>query len=202
MEGRQVSKSGAVSRWSLRQLRRLASQGDKLGTLWAFSDGYGFFSSDHYRWKAWATPPEVAKQRVADMFSDSTGLIWVSTYEGDIITMDKGNVVDYPLNPDSPVRYVPAFAEHAPQEIWAGGAGGLVLINKGHFRVIRPAALDSWEMLRELSMQGATGFGSIRQVASFTCPAMRQTGLCRIPLIAFRGSDSIPSMAFRDRPRL
>ena len=63
--------------------------GDRFGTLWAFSNGHGFFSLDHRRWKAWATPPEVAKQHVADMFSDSTGLIWVSTYEGDIITMDR-----------------------------------------------------------------------------------------------------------------
>jgi PAS domain S-box-containing protein len=129
--------SGSFGAWQV--------AGDKLGTLWAFSQGYGFFSLDHHRWKAWPTPPEVAKQRVADMFSDSTGLIWVSTYEGDIITMDKGNIVDYPVKPDSPLRYVRAFAEHAPHEIWAGGAGGLVLIDRGRFRVIRPAALDSLE---------------------------------------------------------
>ncbi len=119
--------------------------GDKSGTLWAFSDGLGFFTLDHGRWKAWATPPEVAKQRVADMFSDSTGLIWVSTYQGDIITMDKGKVVDYPARPDNPIRYVTSFAEHAPHEIWAGGAGGLVLIHEGHFRLIRPTALGSFK---------------------------------------------------------
>jgi signal transduction histidine kinase/ligand-binding sensor domain-containing protein len=151
--------SDSLGQWKDGKFRRVAQSpdglsgsfgawqvaGDKLGTLWAFSDGYGFFSLDHHRWKAWATPPEVAKQRVADMFSDSTGLIWVSTYEGDIITMDKGNIVDYPVKPDSPLRNVRAFAEHAPHEIWAGGAGGLVLIDRGHFRVIRPAALDSLE---------------------------------------------------------
>jgi len=99
----------------------------------------------------------VAKQRVADMFSDSTGLIWVSTYEGDIITMDKGNVVDYPVKPDSPLRYVRAFAEHAPQEIWAGGVGGLVLIDKGHFRPIKPAALDSLEDVTGIVDAGSDG---------------------------------------------
>ena len=141
--------SGSFGAWQV--------AGDKLGTLWAFSDGYGFFSLDHYRWKAWATPPEVAKQRVADMFSDSTGLIWVSTYEGDIITMDKGNVVDYPVKPNSPLRYVRAFAEHAPHEIWAGGAGGLVLIDRGHLRVIRPAALDSLEDVTGIVDAGSDG---------------------------------------------
>jgi signal transduction histidine kinase len=141
--------SGSFGSWQV--------AGDKLGTLWAFSAGYGFFSLDHHRWKAWATPPEVAKQRVADMFSDSTGLIWVSTYEGDIITMDKGNIVDYPVKPDSPLRYVRAFAEHAPHEIWAGGAGGLVLIDSGHFRVIRPAALDSLEDVTGIVDAGSGG---------------------------------------------
>jgi signal transduction histidine kinase/ligand-binding sensor domain-containing protein len=131
--------------------------GDKHGTLWAFCNGYGFFSLDHYRWKARATPPEVAKQSVADMFSDSTGLIWVSTYEGDIITMDKGNIVDYPVKPNSPLRYVRAFAERAPHEIWAGGAGGLVLIDRGHFRVIRPAALDSLEDVTGIVEAGSDG---------------------------------------------
>jgi PAS domain S-box-containing protein len=87
----------------------------------------------------------VAKQHATNIYSDSAGRIWVSTYEGDIITMDKGNIVDYPRKPDSPLRYVEAFAEHAPQEIWAGGEGGLVLINGGHVRLIRPTALDSLE---------------------------------------------------------
>jgi signal transduction histidine kinase/ligand-binding sensor domain-containing protein len=117
--------------------------GDRFGTLWAFSNGYGFFTLDHRRWKVWATPPEVANQHVANMYSDSAGRIWVSTYEGDIITMDRGNVVDYPVKLDSPLRYVRAFAEHAPQEIWVGGARGLALIESGHFRAIRPATLDS-----------------------------------------------------------
>ena len=118
---------------------------DRFGTLWAFADGLGFFSLDHRRWKAWTTPREVAKQHATNIYSDSVGRIWVSTYEGDIITMDKGNVVDYPRKPDSPLRYVEAFAEHAPQEIWAGGEGGLVLINRDHVRLIRPTALDSLE---------------------------------------------------------
>jgi signal transduction histidine kinase/ligand-binding sensor domain-containing protein len=116
--------------------------GDRTGTLWAFADDYGFFSWDHDRWKTWATPPEVARQHVAEMFSDSMGHIWVSSYEGNIITMDKGNVVGYLVKSDSPLRFVMAFAEHAPQQIWAGGAGGLALIDRGHIRPIRSAASD------------------------------------------------------------
>jgi ligand-binding sensor domain-containing protein/signal transduction histidine kinase len=131
--------------------------GDRTGTLWAFADDYGFFSWDNHRWKSWATPAEVAKQHVADMFSDSTGLIWVSTYEGHVITMDQGKIVNYSLKPDRPLRYVAAFAEHAPHEIWAGGAGGLVLIDKGQFRVIRPAALDSLEDVTGIVDAGSGG---------------------------------------------
>gem|GEM_PF-2561096 len=117
--------------------------GDRFGRLWAFSNGHGFFSLDHNRWKAWATPAEVAKLHVADMFCDSTDLIWVSTYEGDVITLDKGDVKDYPVKSDSPLRNVKAFAERAPHEIWVGGAGGLALIDSGRIRPIKPEALDS-----------------------------------------------------------
>jgi ligand-binding sensor domain-containing protein len=130
---------------------------DKFGTLWAFFSGLGFFTLDHYRWKAWATPPDVAKQHVTNMFSDSTGVIWMSTDEGDIITLDKGNVVDYPVKPDSPLRNVKAFAERAPHEIWAGGVGGLALINSGQIRPIKPAALDSLKDVTGVVDAGSEG---------------------------------------------
>ena len=145
MEGRQVSKSGAVSRWSLTAAsapgKSRVTNSEHCGpfptvmdsSLWTMIDG-----------KPGQLRRKWLKQHVADMFSDSMGLIWVSTYEGDIITMDKGNVVGYPVKSDSPLRFVMAFAEHAPQEIWAGGAGGLALIDRGHFRPIRSAALDFW----------------------------------------------------------
>jgi PAS domain S-box-containing protein len=113
--------------------------GDKSGTLWAFFDGHGFFSLDHGRWKTWATPPEVAKQEVTSIFSDSTGLIWVSTFEGHVITMDRGKIIEYSK---SPLRYVKVFAEHAPHEIWAGGSGGLAVIDSGQFRLMKPAVVD------------------------------------------------------------
>ena len=45
--------SGSFGSWQV--------AGDKFGTLWAFFAGYGFFSLDHHRWKAWATPLEVAE---------------------------------------------------------------------------------------------------------------------------------------------
>jgi signal transduction histidine kinase/ligand-binding sensor domain-containing protein len=141
--------SGSFGSWQI--------AGDTFGTLWAFSDGYGFFSLVHHQWKAWATPPKLARQRVTDMFSDSTGLIWVSTYEGNVITMDKGSIVDYPVQPNTPLRYVRAFAEHAPHEIWAGGAGGLVLIDRGHFRVMRPATADSLEDVTGIVDAGIDG---------------------------------------------
>lgn len=85
----------------------------------------GFFSLEHDHWRPWATPPEVAKQRVVNMFSDSSGRIWVSTYEGDIITMDKGTVVDYPVKPDTPCAMsrpspsmLPSRSGRAVQVVW------------------------------------------------------------------------------------
>jgi len=131
--------------------------GDRFGTLWDFSDGFGFLSLEHRRWKAWSTPREVAKQHATSIYSDSTGRIWVSTYEGDIIAMDKGKVADYPLKPDSALRYVEAFAEHAPQEIWAGGEGGLALINRDHLRLIQPAASDSLANVTGIVDAGSEG---------------------------------------------
>jgi signal transduction histidine kinase len=130
---------------------------DKFGTLWAFCSGLGFFTLDHDRWKAWATPPDVAKQHVTNMFTDSTGLIWVSTDEGDIITLDKGNVVDYPVKPDSSLRNVKAFAERSPHEIWAGGVGGLALIDSGQTRPVKPAALDSLKDVTGIVDAGSEG---------------------------------------------
>lgn len=161
----------SLARWKNGRFRRAAKSpeglsdslgtwevaGDRFGRLWAFSSGYGFFSLDHHRWKAWPTPLEAAKQHVLNMFSDSTGRIWVSTYQGDIITMDKGNVVDYPAKQDSPLHSVKAFAEHAPQEIWAGGEGGLILIDRGHFHPIKPAGLAAIEDVTGIVDAGSEG---------------------------------------------
>jgi signal transduction histidine kinase/ligand-binding sensor domain-containing protein len=130
---------------------------DGFGRLWAFSDGYGFFSLDHHQWKARVTPPEVATRNIVNMFSDSTGRIWVSTDKGDIITMDEGNIADYPVGLHSPLRYVKAFAEHAPQQIWAGGVGGLVLIDRGDFHQILPAASNAFEDVTGIVDDGSEG---------------------------------------------
>jgi signal transduction histidine kinase/ligand-binding sensor domain-containing protein len=201
----------SLGRWEDGRFRRVARSpdglvgsfgdwqiaGDRFGTLWAFSNGHGFFSLDRHRWKAWATPPEVAKQKVADMFSDSTGRIWVSTYEGDIITMDKGRVVDYPFKPDSPLRSVKAFAERAPQEIWAGGAGGLVLIDGGDFRLIRPAGLDSLEDVTGIVDAGSQGLwlntedGVIRIPGNEVDRALRDPSY-RFQWERFNSSDGLP----------
>ena len=124
----------------------------------AFADDYGFFSWNYGRWKAWATPPEVAKQRVADMFSDSTGLIWVSTYEGHIITMDQGKIVNYSLSSRAALyamsRPSPSMLRmnygQAVQEV-------LFSIHRGRFRVIRPAALDSLEDVTGIVDAGSDG---------------------------------------------
>jgi hypothetical protein len=75
---------------------------------------------------------------------------------GDILALDKGKVVGYPVKPDSPLRNVKAFAERAPHEIWAAGAGGLVLIDDGRFRPIRPA-LDSFKDVTGIVDVGSEG---------------------------------------------
>jgi len=117
---------------------------DGSGTLWAFATGLGFLSLNHHTWKPWPTPPQVARLVTTEMFCDSTGRVWVSTSSGDIITMYKGSVVDYPAGPGAPLGTDSLFAEHAPQEIWAtGGRNGLLLIDKGRFNSIRPTGADS-----------------------------------------------------------
>ena len=117
--------------------------GDSSGTLWAFAAGLGFLSLDHHRWKLWPTPPQVAKLVIIDIFCDSTGRVWVSTTKGDVITMYKGNVVDYPGGPGTLLNTHSDFAEHASQEIWAtGGRNGLLLIEKGRFHFIKPMGDD------------------------------------------------------------
>jgi PAS domain S-box-containing protein len=131
--------------------------GDTSGTLWAFCNGLGFFSLEHRRWKAWATPPKVAKQHVANMFSESMGRVWVSTYEGDVITMDRGTVVDYPAKPDSPLHTIKAFAEHGPQQIWAGGEGGLAMIDHGRLQLIKPTDVESLKDITGIVDAGGNG---------------------------------------------
>lgn len=130
---------------------------DKFGKLWAFADGLGFFYLDHRRWEPWTTPKEVAQQHATNMYSDSAGRIWVSTYEGEIITMDKGRIQVNQLKSNSPLRYVEVFAEHSPQEIWAGGRGGLVLINGDLLQPFRPAALNSLENVTGIVDTGTEG---------------------------------------------
>lgn len=116
---------------------------DSSGTLWAFATGLGFLSLDHHRWKLWPTPPQVAKQLITEIFCDSTGRVWVSTTKSDVITMYKGNVVDYPGGPDALLYTYSSFAEHASQEIWAtGGGNGLLLIEKSRFHFIKPMGVD------------------------------------------------------------
>lgn len=119
--------------------------GDRSGTLWTFATGLGFLSldQDQHRWKPWTTPPQVAKLATTEIFCDSTGRLWVSTTKGDVITMYKGSIVDYPAGPGELFGTYSDFAEHASQEIWAtGGQNGLLLIEKSHFHFIKPMGVD------------------------------------------------------------
>ncbi|MBB6144530.1 signal transduction histidine kinase/ligand-binding sensor domain-containing protein [Silvibacterium bohemicum] len=193
---RQMAKSpeglsGSFGTWEV--------AGDRFGTLWAFASGYGFFSLDHHRWKVWPTPPEVAKQHVLNMFSDSTGRIWVSTYQGDIITMDKGSIVDY-LAKDSRLNNVKAFAEHAPQEIWAGGAGGLLLIDRGHFRLIKSAGLGALEDVTGIVDAGSEGLwlntaGGVIHVSKHEAEHALRDPSYRFQWKRFDSSDGLPGQA-------
>lgn len=133
-------QSGSFRNWQI--------VSDHVGTLWAFANGLGFFSLDHKQWKPWPTPAGLAKQHVATMFSDSDGRVWVSTYEGDVVTMNKGIIVEYPIKQKFHLRTVKTFAEHGPQQIWAGGAGGLLLIDKQGSHFIRPADVNSLDDVR------------------------------------------------------
>ena len=114
---------------------------DNSGTLWAFARGLGFLSLNRHRWKAWATPPEAAKQWPYFAVCDRTGRIWVATYSGDIVTMDKGNVVIYSPKTNSLLWPGSMFARRG-SGVWVTGAHGLLLFENGGFSQIKPAGLD------------------------------------------------------------
>jgi ligand-binding sensor domain-containing protein len=172
---------------------------DKSGTLWAFSNGHGFFSLDHDHWKPWVTPPAVAMQRVVNMFSDSSGRIWVATYEGDIITMNRGTIMDYSVKRDSPVSQVKAFAERAPGQIWAGGQGGLVLIDNGKFHSVQASALDCLEDVTGIVDAGDNGLwlntaiGVIHVSRNEVDRALRDPSY-RFQCQGFDSSDGLPGL--------
>jgi signal transduction histidine kinase/ligand-binding sensor domain-containing protein len=171
--------------------------GDRFGTLWAFSHGRGFLSLEHGRWRVWATPPEVAKQHVANMYAESTGRIWVATYEGSIITMDKGAIVAYSVKTETHLGDVRAFGEHTSEEIWAGGAGGLALIDHSHFRAIRPAGVDSLGDVTGIVDAGSYGLwlntadGVIRVSSAEVDRAVRDPSY-RFQWERFDSSDGLP----------
>jgi signal transduction histidine kinase/ligand-binding sensor domain-containing protein len=131
---------------------------DSSGTLWAFATGLGFLSLDHHRWKPWPTPPQVAKLLITAIFCDSTGRVWVSTTKRDVVTMYKGNVVDYPGGPGALLFRFSNFAEHASQQIWAtGGRNGLLLIEKSRFHFIKPMGVDFSKSILGIVDAGSEG---------------------------------------------
>jgi signal transduction histidine kinase/ligand-binding sensor domain-containing protein len=129
---------------------------DKSGTLWAFVKGLGFFSLDRHRWKALPTPPTVAKLWPTVAFCDNTGRIWVSTYSGDIVTMDKGNIATYSLQTNSLLKYVSAFAPRG-LGVWITSADGMLLFDNGRSTLIKPAGSDHFGFIPGIVDAGSEG---------------------------------------------
>ena len=123
-------------------LDNLTIAGDNSGTIWAFAKGLGFLTLDHNLWKAWPTPPEVAKLWPTSALCDSTGRIWVSTYTGEIVTMDKGKIVTYSVKQTGLKGTPVSFAERGPKQLWAAGGSGLTLFDNGRIRPIKPSNPD------------------------------------------------------------
>ena len=129
---------------------------DNSGTLWAFVKGLGFFSLDRHRWKALPTPPKVAKLWPTVAFCDNTGRIWVSTYSGDIVTMDKGNIVTYSRQTNGLLTYVSAFARRG-SGVWITSADGLLLFDNGRSTLIKPAGSDHFGFIPGIVDAGSEG---------------------------------------------
>lgn len=180
--------------------------GDNSGTLWAFATGLGFLTLDHYRWKAWPTPAQVAKQQALEIFCDSTGRVWVSTTSGDIITMDKGNVVDYPGDSGGLLDRASHFAEHAPQQIWAaGGRNGLLLVDKGRFHSIKPLGLDFSKDVAGIVDAGSEGLwlstgAGVVHVAKDEVDRALQDSSYRFHWEQFDSNDGLPGKILRSDP--
>jgi signal transduction histidine kinase/streptogramin lyase len=180
--------------------------GDNSGSLWAFATGIGFLTLDQHRWKGWPTPPQVAKQQALEIFCDSTGRVWVSTTSGDIITMDKGNVVDYPSDSGGPLDRPSHFAEHAPQEIWAtGGRDGLLLVEKGRFHFIKPVGLDFSRDVAGIADAGSEGLWlstevGVVHVAKDEIDRALQDPSYRFHWEQFDSNDGLPGKILRSDP--
>jgi signal transduction histidine kinase/ligand-binding sensor domain-containing protein len=129
---------------------------DNSGTLWAFVKGLGFFSLDRHRWKALPTPPKLAKLWPTVAFCDNTGRIWVSTYSGDIVTMDKGNIVTYSRQTNGLLKYVSAFARRG-SGVWITSADGLLLFDNGRSTLIKPAGSDHFGFIPGIVDAGSEG---------------------------------------------
>jgi len=129
---------------------------DNSGTAWAFARGHGFLSLDRHRWKSWATPPGAAALKPAVAFCDGSGRIWILTYTGDIVTMDKGNVVTYSPKTNSLLGLGSMFARRG-LGVWITGAQGLLLFENGRFSLIKPALLGGFHYVRGIVDAGNEG---------------------------------------------
>ena len=120
---------------------------DNSGTLWAFAKGLGFLTLDHHRWKAWPTPPEVAKLWPTVALCDGTGRIWVSTYTGEVVTLDKGKIVTHSRD-QLELKGTPILFAQRGSRLWITGGDGFILFENGQFHHIRPAGVGFWEKKR------------------------------------------------------
>ena len=177
---------------------------DNSGTLWAFVKGLGFFSLDRRRWKVLSTPPEVAKLWPVVAFCDNTGRIWVSTYSGDIVTMDKGNIVTYPPKTKGPIKYVSAFARRG-SGVWITSLDGLLLFDNSRFTLIKPAGLDHFGYIPGIVDAGSEGVwfitvGGVVHIPSHEIEKSLKDPSYRFQWEQFDSTDGLPGKGKRSEP--
>jgi len=177
---------------------------DNSGTLWAFVKGLGFLSLDQHRWKALSTPPKVAKLWPAVAFCDNTGRIWVSTYSGDIVTMDKGNILTYPPQTNGLLKYVSAFARRG-SGVWITSGDGLLLFDNGRFTLIKPAGLDHFGYIPGIVDAGSEGVWFITLDGVVHIPSHEIEKSLKDPSYRFQweqfdSTDGLPGKGKRSEP--
>ncbi len=78
------------------------------------------------------------------------------TYTGDIVTMDKGNVVTYSPKTNSLLGLGSMFARRG-SGVWITVAQGLLLFENGRFSLIQPALLGGFHYARGIVDAGNEG---------------------------------------------
>ena len=116
---------------------------DKSGRLWAYVDKEGLFYLENGTWSRYETPAELSGLSPITQFTEATGRIWFGFAENKFASLDNGSIRVYTAADGLTVGVVEAIFPSGGH-LWAGGSGGLALLENDKFRSIRPSDRESF----------------------------------------------------------